>query len=97
MAESGMAESGMAESGMAESGMAESGMAESGMAESGMAESGPCPLIAAGFMDFNITIEIPKGERNKYELDHHTGRMKLDRTPCSPPPPTPESQACIPV
>jgi inorganic pyrophosphatase len=31
-------------------------------------------------MDFNVTIEIPKGERNKYELDHTTGRIKLDRT-----------------
>jgi inorganic pyrophosphatase len=31
-------------------------------------------------MDFNVTIEIPKGERNKYELDHETGRLKLDRT-----------------
>jgi inorganic pyrophosphatase len=31
-------------------------------------------------VDFNVTIEIPKGERNKYELDHATGRIKLDRT-----------------
>jgi inorganic pyrophosphatase len=31
-------------------------------------------------MDVNVTIEIPKGERNKYELDHTTGRIKLDRT-----------------
>jgi inorganic pyrophosphatase len=31
-------------------------------------------------MHFNVTIEIPKGERNKYELDHDTGRLKLDRT-----------------
>lgn len=31
-------------------------------------------------MDFNVTIEIPKGEKNKYELDHETGRIKLDRT-----------------
>jgi inorganic pyrophosphatase len=31
-------------------------------------------------VDFNVTIEIPKGERNKYELDHETGRIKLDRT-----------------
>ena len=30
-------------------------------------------------MDFNVTIEIPKGQRNKYELDHETGRIKLDR------------------
>ena len=31
-------------------------------------------------MDFDVTIEIPKGSRNKYEIDHATGRMKLDRT-----------------
>jgi inorganic pyrophosphatase len=31
-------------------------------------------------MDIDITIEVPKGQRNKYELDHDTGRIKLDRT-----------------
>ena len=31
-------------------------------------------------MDFDVTIEIPKGCRNKYEVDHVTGRIKLDRT-----------------
>ncbi len=31
-------------------------------------------------MDFDVTIEIPKGSRNKYEVDHHTGRIRLDRT-----------------
>ncbi|PXY31183.1 inorganic diphosphatase [Prauserella muralis] len=31
-------------------------------------------------MEFDATIEIPRGERNKYELDHKTGRIKLDRT-----------------
>ena len=31
-------------------------------------------------MEFDVTIEIPKGERNKYEFDHHIGRMRLDRT-----------------
>ncbi|MDQ6875092.1 MAG: inorganic diphosphatase [Actinomycetota bacterium] len=30
-------------------------------------------------MDFDVTIEIPKGHRNKYELDHTTGRIRLDR------------------
>ncbi|MFI7587908.1 inorganic diphosphatase [Spongisporangium articulatum] len=30
-------------------------------------------------MDFDVTIEIPKGQRNKYEVDHETGRIKLDR------------------
>jgi inorganic pyrophosphatase len=27
-----------------------------------------------------VLIEIPKGSRNKYEVDHETGRMRLDRT-----------------
>ena len=25
-------------------------------------------------------VEIPKGSRNKYEMDHETGRIRLDRT-----------------
>lgn len=31
-------------------------------------------------MIFDVTVEIPKGERNKYELDHETHRIRLDRT-----------------
>ena len=27
-----------------------------------------------------MTIEIPKGSRNKYEVDHESGRIRLDRT-----------------
>lgn len=30
-------------------------------------------------MEFDVTIEIPKGQRNKYEIDHETGRIHLDR------------------
>ena len=30
-------------------------------------------------MEFDVVIEIPKGTRNKYELDHATGRIRLDR------------------
>lgn len=30
-------------------------------------------------MFFDVTIEIPGGSRNKYEIDHHTGRIRLDR------------------
>ncbi|MBC3760458.1 inorganic diphosphatase [Quadrisphaera sp. RL12-1S] len=30
-------------------------------------------------MEFDVTIEIPRGSRNKYEVDHTTGRIKLDR------------------
>jgi inorganic pyrophosphatase len=26
-----------------------------------------------------VTIEIPKGQRNKYQADHDTGRIRLDR------------------
>ena len=28
---------------------------------------------------YDVVIEIPKGSRNKYELDHETGRVYLDR------------------
>lgn len=31
-------------------------------------------------VQFDVTIEIPKGQRNKYEMDHQTGRIRLDRT-----------------
>jgi inorganic pyrophosphatase len=31
-------------------------------------------------VDVDVTIEIPKGQRNKYEMDHTTGRIRLDRT-----------------
>jgi inorganic pyrophosphatase len=30
-------------------------------------------------VEFDITIEIPKGQRNKYEIDHDSGRLRLDR------------------
>lgn len=30
-------------------------------------------------VQFDVTIEIPKGQRNKYEIDHETGRVRLDR------------------
>ena len=31
-------------------------------------------------VEFDVLIEIPRGSRNKYEVDHRTGRMRLDRT-----------------
>jgi inorganic pyrophosphatase len=31
-------------------------------------------------VDFDVTIEIPRGQRNKYEMDHRSGRIRLDRT-----------------
>jgi inorganic pyrophosphatase len=30
-------------------------------------------------VEFDVVIEIPKGQRNKYEMDHQTGRIRLDR------------------
>jgi inorganic pyrophosphatase len=30
-------------------------------------------------VQFDVTIEIPKGQRNKYEVDHESGRVRLDR------------------
>jgi len=30
-------------------------------------------------VEFDVTIEIPKGQRNKYEVDHASGRIRLDR------------------
>jgi inorganic pyrophosphatase len=30
-------------------------------------------------MEITVVVEIPKGSRNKYEMDHHTGRLRLDR------------------
>ena len=31
-------------------------------------------------MEFDVFIEIPRGSRNKYEVDHATGLIRLDRT-----------------
>jgi inorganic pyrophosphatase len=30
-------------------------------------------------LEFDVLVEIPKGSRNKYEVDHDTGRIRLDR------------------
>ena len=40
-------------------------------------ERGPKPMSG---MTFDVTVEIPKGQKNKYEVDHETGRIRLDRT-----------------
>jgi inorganic pyrophosphatase len=37
------------------------------------------PSRIGAAVEFDVTIEIPKGTRNKYELDHATGRIRLDR------------------
>jgi len=31
-------------------------------------------------MEFDVTVEIPKGTRNKYKMDRRSGRIRLDRT-----------------
>ena len=31
-------------------------------------------------MEFDVIVEIPRGSTNKYEMDHKTGRIRLDRT-----------------
>lgn len=31
-------------------------------------------------MQFDMVVEIPAGSRNKYEMDHEIGRIRLDRT-----------------
>ncbi|MGH2198760.1 inorganic diphosphatase, partial [Enterococcus faecalis] len=31
-------------------------------------------------MELDVVVEVPKGNRNKYEVDHETGRVRLDRT-----------------
>jgi len=30
-------------------------------------------------VEFDVVIEMPKGQRNKYEMDHESGRIRLDR------------------
>ena len=39
-------------------------------------------MRAAGVstMEFDVLIEIPRGSRNKYEVDHESGLIRLDRT-----------------
>jgi len=31
-------------------------------------------------LEFDVLVEIPKGSRNKYEVDHESGKLRLDRT-----------------
>jgi inorganic pyrophosphatase len=31
-------------------------------------------------VEFDMMVEIPQGSRNKYEMDHERGRIRLDRT-----------------
>lgn len=38
------------------------------------------PTRGPSDLTFDVTVEIPKGQKNKYEVDHDTGRIRLDRT-----------------
>jgi inorganic pyrophosphatase len=40
--------------------------------------------VPEGELPIHVVVEIPKGSRNKYELDHATGRIRLDRMLFSP-------------
>ena len=44
-----------------------------------MAASRPPQQDEATMAEYDVIIEIPKGSRNKYEVDHVTGRVYLDR------------------
>jgi len=37
-------------------------------------------IVPQADLTFDVTIEIPRGTKNKYEMDHETGRIRLDRT-----------------
>jgi len=37
-------------------------------------------VVNRGPAVFDVLIEIPRGSRNKYEVDHASGRIRLDRT-----------------
>ena len=39
----------------------------------------PGRLERRNAVEFDVVVEIPKGQRNKYEVDHKTGRIRLDR------------------
>jgi inorganic pyrophosphatase len=47
-----------------------------------MAGHGPIPPPIGGVadMEVDVEIEVPQGSRNKYEVDHDSGRLRLDRT-----------------
>jgi inorganic pyrophosphatase len=37
-------------------------------------------VLEGDVLEFDVLVEIPKGSRNKYEVDHVSGRIRLDRT-----------------
>ena len=38
------------------------------------------PMSSREPIEFDVLVEIPRGSRNKYEVDHASGRIRLDRT-----------------
>jgi inorganic pyrophosphatase len=49
---------------------------------SGAVRDGPDGTAEAAMSvaeEFDVIVEIPQGSRNKYEMDHGTGRIRLDR------------------
>ena len=48
------------------------------MCESNRPDGAP-ESVEEDVLTFDVLVEIPKGERNKYEVDHETGRIRLDR------------------
>ena len=50
------------------------------MRQSGLIRPDGVPeKVEEDVLEFDVLVEIPKGERNKYEVDHETGRIRLDR------------------
>ena len=45
----------------------------------------------------HVVIEIPRGSRNKYEIDHETRPRSSSTAGCSPPPPIPPTTASSPT
>ena len=46
----------------------------------GALRTGVADVIVEEAVEFDVLVEIPKGSRNKYEVDHESGRIRLDRT-----------------
>jgi len=45
-----------------------------------VASTSESPISASAAYVVDVVVEIPGGQRNKYEVDHLTGRIRLDRT-----------------
>jgi inorganic pyrophosphatase len=54
------------------------------MSEQAPTQGSPAGSAAGAEQGVPVVVEIPKGSRNKYEFDHDTGRIRLDRMLFSP-------------